>query len=104
PWGQQMFDVLLVMDQTANQWRQRGATTLPQAVRDDLLAQYFEILAKGFAVHSPQVPPEGRPKKLGRHKQDASKNLLDALLERAEDILAFLDDLTVPLTNNLAER
>jgi transposase len=29
---------------------------------------------------------------------------LDALLKRAEQVLAFLDDLTVPFTNNLAER
>lgn len=31
-------------------------------------------------------------------------NLLDAFLHRAEQVLAFLDDLTVPFTNNLAER
>ena len=104
PWGQQMFELLLLMDHTAKQWRQQGATTLPKTLRDDLLAQYFEILAKGFAVHHPQASPDGRPKKPGRKKQDASKNLLDALLVRAEDVLAFLDDLTLPFTNNLAER
>jgi hypothetical protein len=37
-------------------------------------------------------------------KQDASKNLLDALLHRAENVLYFLDDLSVPLTNNQTER
>jgi transposase len=104
PWGQQMVDLLLVMDHTANQWRERGATTLPKEVRDELLAQYFDILAKGFAVHRALAPPAGLPKKPGRKKQDASKNLLDALLGRAEDVLAFLDDLTLPFTNNLAER
>ena len=44
------------------------------------------------------------PKRRGRKKQDASKNLLDALLHRVEDILFFLDDLSVLFTNNQAER
>ncbi|HEX6480455.1 MAG TPA: transposase [Ktedonobacteraceae bacterium] len=30
--------------------------------------------------------------------------MLDALLKRAEQVLAFLDDLSIPFTNNLAER
>src|SRR5579885_3009661 len=41
---------------------------------------------------------------LGRQKQSAAKNLLDALLERAEQVLALLDDLSIPFTNNIAER
>jgi transposase len=31
-------------------------------------------------------------------------NLLDAFLKRAEQVLGFLDDLSIPFTNNLAER
>lgn len=34
----------------------------------------------------------------------ASKNLLDVFLKRAADVLAFLDDLSRPFTNNLAQR
>lgn len=72
PWGQQMFELLLLMDHTAKQWRKQGATTLPRTLRDDLLAQYFDILAKGFAVHHPQALPDGVAKKPGRKKQSAS--------------------------------
>jgi transposase len=43
-------------------------------------------------------------KRQGRKKQEASKNLLDALLKRADQVLGFLEDLTVPFTNTLAER
>ena len=48
--------------------------------------------------------PEAVPKRRGRQKQSAAKNLLDDLLRRADQVLAFLDDLSVPFTNNQAER
>lgn len=104
PWGQQMFDLLLLMVQTTDQWRATGARTLPRDVRDALLVQYFDLLVAGFAGHLAPTPPVPLLKKQGRPKQDASKNLLDALLKRAEDVLAFLNDLSLPFTNNLAER
>jgi hypothetical protein len=50
-------------------------------------------------------PPDApMPKKPGRRKQADAKNLLDALLKRAEQVLAFLDNLAIPFSNNLAER
>jgi transposase len=104
PWGQKMVDLLLLMLQTTDQWRAKGASRLPKALQDELVAQYFDLLAAGFAVHQAQAPPTPLPKRQGRPKQSASKNLLDALLQRAEDVLAFLGDLSLPFTNNLAER
>jgi transposase len=103
-WGKKMFELLLLMLQTTDQWRAEGASRLPQDVLDSLIAQYFDILAAGFAAHQAQISLVPPPKKQGRPKQNASKNLLDALLRRAEDVLAFLGDLSVPFTNNLAER
>jgi len=44
-----------------------------------------------------------REKGKGRHKQSKAKNLLDALLERADQVLARLIDLRIPFTNNQAE-
>jgi transposase len=38
-----------------------------------------------------------------RLKQSKAKNLLDALMARAEQVLALLDDLRIPFTNNQAE-
>lgn len=101
PWAQAMVDHLRRMVEVTNHWRAQGARYLPQEVRDPLLAEYFSILAGGYANHSAQAPPR---KSAGRKKQDPSKNLLDAFLHRAEQVLAFLDDLCVPFTNNLAER
>jgi hypothetical protein len=106
PWAQAMHDLLLRMCQTTTQFRAGGAHRLPQTERDALVLQYFEILAQGFAAHRRQAPSSDVPipKKPGRRKQDDAKNLLDALLARAEQVLAFLDDLAVPFSNNQAER
>src|SRR6266496_988259 len=106
PWAQEMHDLLARMSQLTAQFRAAGAQRLPQAERDGLVLQYFAILEQGFAfhrLHAP-VPDVPIPKKPGRRKQADAKNLLDALLARAEQILAFLDDLSVPFSNNQAER
>jgi len=105
-WAQAMYELLVRMCETAERWRFKGAQALPKAERDGLVLQYFEILQQGFAAHRMLAPPQTTPapKKPGRRKQDDAKNLLDAFLKRAEQVLAFLDDLSVPFTNNQAER
>jgi hypothetical protein len=106
PWAQEMFDLLLTMSRVTESFRVQRVKALPQAERERWIAQYFAVLASGFAAHAAQAPPENRraPKQTGRKKQQASKNLLDALLKRADQVLGFLEDLSVPFTNNLAER
>ncbi|HUZ04614.1 MAG TPA: IS66 family transposase [Acidobacteriaceae bacterium] len=102
-WAAEMRDVLLSMARAAEEWRQRGAVAVPLAERNEWVAQYFDILARGFAAQ--RLPSaEEIPKRRGRPKQSAAKNLLDDLLRRADQVLAFLDDLSLPFTNNLAER
>ena len=103
PWAEEMADLLLSMAEAANEWRQRGAHAVPAEEGDAWIAQYFELLACGFAA---QPPPsrEAIRKQRGRQKQSAAKNLLDDLLRRAEQVLAFLDDLSIPFTSNQAER
>jgi hypothetical protein len=98
-----MHDFLLDLHDACQEWRLRHLSAVPAIERDDWIARYFEILAAGYAAQPP--PPEhpaDKPK--GRHKQSGAKNLLDAFLERADQILALLDDLSIPFTNNLAER
>jgi hypothetical protein len=103
PWAADMSEVLLGMAHAAHEWRERGSQAIPVEERDAWVAQYFEVLAAGFAAQPPALP-EDVPKRKGRRKQSAAKNLLDALLQRAEKVLAFLDDLSLPFTNNQAER
>ena len=102
-WALEMHELLLDMHTATDEWRHRGALGVPAIEREEWLVRYFEILAAGFAA---QPPPsrEAIPKQRGRPKQSAAKNLLDDLLRRADPVLAFLDDLPLPFTNNLAER
>ncbi|GHO63752.1 hypothetical protein KSC_026440 [Ktedonobacter sp. SOSP1-52] len=106
PWAAAMYELLLQMKKTTDVFREQGAKAVPPPERDALVLQYFEVLQRGFTEHGAlALPPPGpAPKKSGRKKQSASKNLLDALLTRAEQVLAFLDDLSIPFTNNQAER
>jgi transposase-like protein len=102
-WAGEMADLLVSMARAAEEWRQRGAAAVPAEERDAWVAQYFDLLASGFAAQA--LPSaEEVPKGSGRRKQSAAKNLLDELLRRAHQVLAFLNDLRVPFTNNQAER
>lgn len=103
PWAQAMVEHLRHMAHITTCFREQGARHLPAEVRQRLLVEYFDILCQGYAAHAAQpMPPP--PKKKGRKPQNPSLNLLDAFMKRAEQILGFLEDLSVPFTNNLAER
>jgi transposase len=102
-WATQMQDFLLELHDACHEWRLLHLTAVPTLERDDWVARYFEILAAGYAAQPP--PPASAPgKRKGKPKQSKAKNLLDALLLRAEQVLALLDDLRIPFTNNQAER
>ena len=100
-WATDMHDFLLDLNQACLQWRELQRAFVPAVERDEWVARYFEILATGYAA---QPPPPTSSKGKGKPKQTKAKNLLDALLARAEQVLALLDDLSLPFTNNLAER
>jgi len=102
-WAAEMADHLLTMHHAAQEWRLRGASCVPHMERDEWVTHYFEILLSGYAAQPPPVEAAAI-KRRGRQKQSAAKNLLDDLLQRADQVLAFLDDLALPFTNNLAER
>jgi len=101
-WASEMKWVLIAMNKVAWYWRNLGAKSVPEPIRDRWVARYFHILALGFAAQPPAVARP--PGKRGRHPQTDAKNLLDALLHRAHQVLAFFDDLRIPFTNNQAER
>lgn len=101
-WATEMQDFLLDLHDACQEWRLLHLTSVPAIERDDWVARYFEILAAGYAAQPP--PPSSAGSHKGRPRQSQAKNLLDALLGRAEQVLALLDDLRIPFTNNQAER
>src|SRR6266581_9151179 len=98
-WAAEMQDFLLDLHDACQEWRLLRLRSVPAVERDDWVARYFEILAAGYAAQPPP-PASSADKRKGRPKQSQAKNLLDALLLRAEHMLALLDDLRIPFTNN----
>src|SRR5579864_4430681 len=102
-WATEMQDFLLDLHDACQEWRLLQLTSVPAIERDEWVARYFEILAAGYAAQPPP-PASSAGSRKGRRKQSKAKNLLDALLGRADQVLALLDDLRIPFTNNQAER
>src|SRR5205823_11917991 len=99
-WAAEMQDFLLDLHHACHQWRLLHLRSVPAIERDDWVARYFEILATGYAAQPPP-PASSAGKRKGRRKQSKAKHLLDALLLRAEQVLALLDDLRVPFDNDV---
>jgi hypothetical protein len=68
---------------------------VPAIERDEWVDRYFEILAMLLNRHHLPLPQDRV--KVGTSK---AKNLLNALLLHAEQVLARLIDLRIPFTNN----
>ena len=100
-WAKDLKALLLEMRTATDQARRCGQARLLATLRDDLVARYDRLLARGLAANP---PPHRRPRQRGRLKQSPARNLLERLWLGQEQVLAFLDDLSVPFDNNQAER
>jgi transposase len=100
-WAKELKALLLEMKAATAQARAEGLRQLPLARRAAFVTRYQAILASG---HAANPPPEHRPRQRGRVKQTPARNLLERLWLGQVQVLAFLDDLTIPFDNNQAER
>ena len=100
-WAKELNDLLREMKAATDQARAAGTLRLSQQERDRFVARYEELLATGLAANPPPVRP---PHRRGRIKQSPARNLLERLWLGQAEVLAFLDDLTIPFDNNQAER
>jgi transposase len=100
-WAHDLKGLLREMKAAADLARAAGAAHLPQAERDRFVAHYEEFLATGLAANPPPPRP---PHHRGRLKQSPARNLLERLWLGQDEVLAFLDDLSIPFDNNQAER
>ncbi len=100
-WARDLKHLLREMKGAADVARAQGLSRLALEHRQAFVARYRALLATG---HAANPPPERRPRQRGRVKQTQAQNLLERLWLGQDQVLAFLDDLTIPFDNNQAER
>jgi transposase len=100
-WAKDLKALLLQMKTAVEAARLRGEERVGAAHRRAFLTRYEELLAAGLAANP---PPQRRPRQRGRLKQSPARNLLERLWLGQEEVLAFLDDCTIPFDNNQAEQ
>jgi transposase len=96
-WASQMRVLLLKIHRKVEKERSKGKSELAQQIKIGFLMEYERVLKFGFKVHaSDPTLPNG--------KQQKGKNLLDRLRDYNNAILRFMNDFTVPFTNNQGEQ
>jgi transposase len=103
-WAAEMKTLLREMKAATDQARTSGDVCLPAGERAAFFARYHALLASGLAANPPPADQRRRPGQRGRLAQSPARNLLQRLLLRQDQVLAFLDDLAIPFDNNQAER
>ena len=81
----------------------KGSAQLTAAQKEPWLKRYRAIVAKGHAANPIIKQLNAKPKR-GRPKLTKAQNFLRRLEDYESSVLAFLHNLHVPFTNNLAEQ
>ncbi|WP_329059339.1 IS66 family transposase [Amycolatopsis sp. NBC_01480] len=100
-WPAQLRGVLDELNTAAHTARELGLDELPGEVLDPMTSRFDTHLATGLQLHTRNHTghPQG-----GRPAQTKTRALLERLHRHRDDVLRFAFDLTVPFTNNQAER
>jgi transposase len=93
-WPHAALDALFGLNDAARDARENGRVRIATKLARRLHKDWRNALLVGLAAH-PRAP--------GR-KQSKTRNLLQRLRDRDEQVLRFARDLSVPFTNNQAER
>ncbi|QWF77849.1 IS66 family transposase [Amycolatopsis sp. CA-230715] len=93
-WPRFAIAALEKLTNAAHKAREAGRSTIPAKTLKPLTTQFIRTVNVGLLLHPPQ---QGR-------KQGATHRLLKRLRDYQHDTLRFARDLTVPFTNNQAER
>jgi len=79
-------------------------TALPPEDLAALSSRYDAILGQGLKQNPIPPPDPTKPKKRGRPKRSAARNLLERLQTHKAAVLGFMYDFDIPFDNNQAER
>ena len=98
-WAKNMFDLLLDM----NDFVSKQSEHLTAKQKEPWIKKYRDLIAEGCKCNPLSYPPL-KKKKRGRPKKTKAQNLLNRLGDHESSVLAFLHDINVPFSNNLAEQ
>ncbi len=98
-WAKNMFDLLLAM----NDFVSKQSEQLTAKQKKPWIKKYRNLIAQGWKFN-PLSDPTLKKKKRGRPKKTKAQNLLERLGEHESSVLAFLHDINVPFSNNMAEQ
>jgi transposase len=93
-WPRIAMKTLEQLNTAAHAARDAGLAAIPAHVVDPLISRFVRTINVGLLLHPPD---RGR-------KQSKTRNLLVRLRDYQQQVLLFARDLTVPFTNNQAER
>lgn len=97
-WTEPMAALLKEANTLAHKARRLGDEALAGSVVHSVKVRYGKIIAAGYRAN----PPPGEGHERTRAGKDAV-NLLARMDRRRGDVLRYIDDLSVPFTNNIAE-
>ena len=97
-WARAMQELLRQMDQAVNE---AGGELPPEEAQR--WREKYRILIQKAEIECPAVTKQPGKGKRGRIKQSRARNLLERLRDFESDTLRFMQDKTVPFTNNLGE-
>ena len=106
PWASDMTTILLDALQLTKTARSQGRDAVdPKAIKE-IERLYDACCEQAITFHENQPPltPLSKRKKRGRRKRRNGHNLALRFKALKTAVLLFLNDLTVPFTNNEAER
>lgn len=101
-WAKLLKDLLLKINVAVH----KAGGVLERKEADEYLSEFRRILQIGD-LECPAPPPPivepGQKKKRGRQKKTKARNLLERLRDYEEETLRFMNEISVPFTNNPGE-